>query len=91
MDETSYRKRSPWIMHGPYFAAACPSHMSEAVDQVRRCEHKELKERIINSLTGTRYPWLKNPEDMEIERLEQLDALMTSCRKTARALAVRRW
>ncbi len=64
-------------------------HMGQAVDQVRRREHKELKERTFNPLTGTRYLWLKNPDSMEIERLEQLDALMTSCRKTARAWAIK--
>jgi transposase len=64
-------------------------HMVDAVDKVRRREHKELKAEAINPLTGTRYLWLQNPERMEIERLLQLDALKRSCRKTARAWAIK--
>ena len=64
-------------------------HLGDAVDRVRRLEHKELKAETINPLTGTRYLWLQNPEDMEVQRLEQLDALQSSCRKTARAWAIK--
>lgn len=64
-------------------------HMSTAVDQVRRREHKELKAQTINPLTGTRYLWLTNPEAMEVHRLEQLEELKHSCRKTARAWAIK--
>jgi len=64
-------------------------HLGNAVDQVRRREHKELKAKTVNPLTGTRYLWLQNPEAMEIERLVQLDALKGSCRKTARAWAIK--
>ena len=64
-------------------------HLSKAVDQVRRREHKELKAEHVNPLTGTRYVWLKNPEAMEIAQLEQLDALKDSSLKTARAWAIK--
>ncbi len=64
-------------------------HKGDAIDQGRRREHKKLKAETINPLTGTRYLWLQNPDRMELERLLQLDALKASCRKTARAWAIK--
>ena len=64
-------------------------HMGEAVDRVRRREHKELKAQHVNPLTGTRYLWLRNPEALEVARLEQLDELRASSLKTARAWAIK--
>lgn len=67
------------------------SHMGEAVNQVRRQEHKALKARDINPLTGTRYLWLKSPEELEGERRERLELLKDSSLKTARAWAIKSW
>jgi len=64
-------------------------HMSKAVDKVRRQEHKTLKAREINPLTGTRYLWLKSPEVLKGEQLEKLDLLKDSSLKTARAWAIK--
>ena len=39
------------------------SHLSDAVDDVRRKEHKTLKIDGSDILKGTRYTWLRNPEN----------------------------
>ena len=38
-------------------------HLSEAVDQVRRRENKQLKARGDDRLAGTRYDWLRHPRE----------------------------
>lgn len=38
-------------------------HLGNAVDKVRREEHRKLLERGDRTLTGTKYVWLKNPEN----------------------------
>ena len=42
-------------------------HLNEAVDKVRRQEHKALKKEGDETLTGTRYWWLRNPENINDE------------------------
>ena len=65
------------------------SHMNEAVNQVRRQEHRALKALEINPLTGTRYLWLQSPEALEGDRRERLELLKSSSLKTARAWAIK--
>jgi len=38
-------------------------HLNEAVDKVRKKEHRELRQKKDASLSGTKYLWLKNPEN----------------------------
>ena len=38
-------------------------HLNEAVDKVRKKEHRELQKKKNTSLSGTKYLWLKNPEN----------------------------
>jgi transposase len=64
-------------------------HLSEAVDQVRRREHKQLKARGDDRLTGTRYDWLRHPARMEPEDQKEFAALRNSNLKTARAWALK--
>jgi len=64
-------------------------HMGKAVDQVRRQEHKALRARDINPLTGTRYLWLKNPEFLAGHEFEKLEKLKAGSLKTARAWAIK--
>jgi len=64
-------------------------HLSEAVDQVRRREHKQLKARGDDRLTGTRYDWLRHPAHMEPEDQKEFAALRNSNLKTARAWALK--
>jgi transposase len=49
-------------------------HLGEAVDQVRRREHKTMKAAGDERLSGTRYDWLRNRAAMEPEDRRQFDA-----------------
>jgi len=65
-------------------------HLGDAVDQVRRAEHKALKKEGDERLKGTRYDWLQNPDRMKEERWKGAFAqLRNSTLKTARAWAVK--
>jgi transposase len=64
-------------------------HLSEAVDQVRRREHKTLKAAGDDRLSGTRYDWLRNRAAMEPADRRQFDVLRQSGLKTARAWALK--
>ena len=64
-------------------------HLSEAVDQVRRREHKQRKASGADRLAGTRYDWLRHPARMEPEDRKQFAALRDSNLKTARAWALK--
>ncbi len=54
--------------------------VSRAVDETRRAEVRERKE-----LRGTRYLWLKRPENLRESQKRDLEALLSSGLKTARA------
>lgn len=54
--------------------------ISRAVDETRRQERKERE-----VLKGTRYLWLKRPENLKERQKRQLEALLSSGLKTARA------
>jgi transposase len=60
--------------------------VNDAVDKVRRAEHKDRPE-----LFKTRYLWLKNPDKLKPEQIEELDrlTLKTLNLKTARAYQLR--
>jgi len=64
-------------------------HLGEAVDQVRRREHRELLRQGIEVLKGTRYAWLTNPRKMNASRRRGFAALTRSALKTARAWAIK--
>jgi transposase len=64
-------------------------HLSEAVDQVRRKEHKQLRAAGDDRLTGTRYDWLRHPASMEAKDRKEFAALRDSKLKTARAWALK--
>lgn len=59
--------------------------LNEAVDQVRRREHRELKAQEDERLTGTRQLWLYNPANLSDQRLEDFQQLLQENLKTARA------
>lgn len=71
------------IVHDKFHIA---KHLNEAVDKVRREEHRRLLERGDDSLTGTKYLWLQNalPEG---DRQLTFDELCERNLKTARAWA----
>jgi transposase len=58
--------------------------VNDAVDQVRRAERKAY-----GLLKGTRYIWLRNPENLSPRQRATLDALPTRTLKTARAYQIR--
>ena len=69
-------------------------HLNEAVDKVRRQEHKALKKDGDETLKGTKQLWLFNPENISDAHWEEFEALKDMELKTARAGAIReqfRW
>jgi transposase len=69
-------------------------HLNEAVDQVRRQEHKALKKEGDERLTGSKQLWLFNPENISDERWLEFEALKNQELKTSRAWAIKeqfRW
>jgi len=64
-------------------------HLGEAVDRVRRREHKQLKAEGDERLTGTKYDWLRNPASMDAEQRREFARLRQSELKTARAWALK--
>jgi transposase len=64
-------------------------HLGEAVDRVRRREHKALKAEGDERLTGTKYDWLRNPAMMEGQQRREFAELRNSELKTARAWALK--
>ena len=54
-------------------------HLGEAVDQVRRKEHRVLKAEGDQRLTGTKYHWLRDPARMESEQRREFVQLRQNC------------
>ena len=63
------------------------SHLGDAVNRVRRDEHKALLARGDDSLKGTRFLWLTNPDNMDAADAGALDALHEMNLKTGKAWA----
>ena len=59
--------------------------LGEAVDQVRRAEHKELSAEGDARLKGSRYLWLWHPAELSGAKLEAFEALAYQNLRTARA------
>ena len=91
-------------MSGPYAAAAAKhapkaqivhdkfhvsKHLNEAVDQVRRQEHKALQAVGDDRLVGSRQLWLFNPKNLSPKRKRELNALKRESLKTGRAWAIK--
>ena len=64
-------------------------HLNEAVDQVRRAEHKELLAAGDETLKGSRQLWLYNPMNFSEEQAASFAALRDSGLKVARAWAAK--
>ena len=64
-------------------------YLGEAVDQVRRAEHKDLKSQGDDSLTGTRYSFLRSEETRTEKHQDILDRLCGRNLKTSRAWALK--
>ncbi|HUP22882.1 MAG TPA: ISL3 family transposase [Thermoanaerobaculia bacterium] len=63
--------------------------LSDAVDQVRRQESRELRAQGDERLKGTRFLWLRHPDRLNEEQLSRFAHLRDSSLKTARAWAIR--
>jgi transposase len=74
------------IVHDRYHVSA---HLNEAVDQVRRAEHKELLAQGDETLKGTRQLWLYNPQNFAPEQAEAFSQLKDLELKVARAWAAK--
>ncbi|EDM74265.1 transposase [Plesiocystis pacifica SIR-1] len=64
-------------------------HINDGVNKVRVDEHAELRELGDRTLTGTRYLWLKNPENMTAKSRLRFEALRGSSLRVARAWAMK--
>jgi transposase len=69
-------------------------HLNEAVNQVRRQEHKQLRNQGDERLKGSKQLWLFNPENLSDEQWLEFEPLKRQELKTARAWAIKeqfRW
>lgn len=63
--------------------------INEAVNEVRKREHKELLAQGDTSLTRTKYVWLKNPENRSSTQATIFELLKDANLKVARAYAIK--
>ncbi len=63
--------------------------LGDAVDKVRRHEHRRLTSEGSDLLKGSKYAWLSRPENMTRDQRLHFSALRDSTLKTARAWAIR--
>jgi transposase len=64
-------------------------HLNEAVDKVRRKESKQLVEAGDKRLTGSKFQWLANQENLPERYNESFEVLRNSELKVARAWAIK--
>lgn len=65
-------------------------HIGDAMDKVRREEHRELKSVGDDRLTRTKYLWLQHPDKIDEERWKgEFKTLRQSALRTARAYALK--
>jgi transposase len=74
------------IVHDKFHISA---HLNEAVDRVRRAEHKALLAAGDATLTGSKQLWLMNPLNMDAEQRSTFRQLRDSELKVARAWAAK--
>lgn len=91
LNSTSKHAPQAAIVHDKFHVS---KHLNEAVDQVRRQEHKRLKKEGDERLTGSRQLWLFNPQNLTDAAAERFEPLKQMQLKTARAWAIKeqfRW
>jgi transposase len=64
-------------------------HLGEAVDRVRRSENKRLRAEGDERLVGTKYQWLRHPDNFRDDQWREFHKLRTSNLQTARAWALK--
>ena len=78
---------APWQVANVELEFHVAGHLGDAVDRVRRAEHRRLASVQDQRLKGSRYAWLRNPQNMDEDRWEQFAPLRSSALQTARAWA----
>ena len=74
--------RNADIVHDKFHVS---KYLNEALDQVRRAEHKRLRARGTSPLTGTKYDWLKSIPDKRCAEAVAFRQLYQANLKTSRA------
>jgi transposase len=74
------------IVHDKFHVS---KYLGEAVDKVRRQEHRELMAQGDETLKGTRQLWLYNPQNFSPDQAEEFSALKDLQLKVARAWAAK--
>jgi len=74
------------IVHDKFHVS---KYLGEAVDKVRRQEHKELMAQGDETLKGTRQLWLYNPQNFNSDQAEEFSSLKDLHLKVARAWAAK--
>lgn len=64
-------------------------HLGDGVDRVRRAEHRALLAQGDDSLKGSRYLWLTNPDNFEPEQAGAIEALHQMNLRTSRAWSLK--
>ena len=64
-------------------------HLNKAVDKVRRQENRELLAEGMDWLKGTKYAWLRHPDNFSRRGWQEFGPLRKSVLKTARAWALK--
>lgn len=83
------RSQAPQAELGGHDKFHASAHLNEAVDRVRRAEHKELMAAGDETLKGSRQWWLYNPVNFSDEQAASFAALKDSGLKVARAWAAK--
>ncbi|MGI8604352.1 MAG: ISL3 family transposase [Verrucomicrobiales bacterium] len=63
--------------------------LGEAVDKVRRSEHKQLKKEGDQTLTGSKYLWLMDPRNLTEAQEEEFATLLSANLKAGKAWALK--
>ncbi len=67
----------------------CAKELNKAVDLVRRREHRTFKAQGRETLTRTKYGWLKNPHNWTARQRESFQSLQLDTLKVGRAWAIK--
>lgn len=74
------------IVHDPFHLLA---HLNDAVDKVRRHEHRQLLQQGDQTLQGTKHWWLYGEENLPEKHRPSFDRLKTGQLKTSRAWSLK--
>ncbi|MFO1369934.1 MAG: ISL3 family transposase [Marinagarivorans sp.] len=64
-------------------------HLNKAVDQVRRSEHRTLLQQGNSALKGTKFQWLRKPENLSDDDVVEFSQVVNSHLKTAKAWSIK--